>query len=345
MAENQSSENQSSYTHAFDEWKEARAVISRFDEYLDGLRRYGFVFIAALLAANSIQVYFNFNDFTKFFLSLITIIFVIGLYLLDTYYRRMVEAASIRARILETVVLLDIELDDIISDKFEKEKLQSYIQKIYCGFIIIAVIIGAGVIYADQNTSSSTLVNSSTQSTTSENSNTLSATPENSSTQSSTSENSNTITTTSVISGTSSITMLIYIILLIFSGILGMFTVNYFSTNLSLKFLHGKEDWIIDNFSCQQGDKVRITITNLADTAINFKVDSVVCEIMDKKGIFHQIKSEADITIPSEGNYSWLWDTSSFEGIFKICPREKKIPLRRSVLVCEKTEPQINTKE
>ncbi|WP_048065359.1 hypothetical protein [Methanosarcina acetivorans] len=338
-------EDQSAYARAFEEWKEARSVISRFDGYLDGLRRYGFVFIATLLAANSIQIYFNFNNFTVLFLSVIIIIFVVGLYLLDTYYRRIIEAASIRARILETVVLLDIELNDIISDKFQEEKLQSHIKNIYIGFIIIAMIIGAVVIFADQSTSSSTLVNLSTQSTNLVNSSTLSATSANSSTLSSTSGNSNTFTTTSVISGTSITSLIIYILFLLAAGASGICIINYFSKSLALKFPRGKEDWIIDNFSCNQGEKVRITITNLADTAINFKVDSVVCEIMDKKGIFHQIKSEADITIPSEGNYSWLWDTSSFEGIFKICPRETKNPLRRSVLVCEKTEPQTNTNE
>ncbi|WP_269850851.1 cupredoxin domain-containing protein [Methanosarcina horonobensis] len=276
--------DQSAYTRAFDEWKEARSVISRFDGYLDGLRRYGFVFIATLLAANSIQIYFNFNNFTKLFLSLITIVFIVSLYLLDTYYRRIIEAASIRARILETVVLLDIELNDIISDKFEEGKLQGYIKKIYNGFIVIAMIIGAVVIIADHGTPSSTLVNSSTQSTTQVNSSALSTTF----------GSSSTLTTTSVIQDASSISLVTYILLLLLAGASGVYIINYLSDKLALKYPRGrKEDWIIDNFSCKQGDKVRITVTNLDKTEIKFNVNEVVCEIMDKKRSFSSDESRS----------------------------------------------------
>lgn len=155
--------DRSYYTNAFDEWKETRSVIARFDGYLDGLRRYGFVFIAALLAANSIQAYSSFSNITKVFLSVITIAFIVGLYFLDVYYRRMIEAASIRARVLETAVLLDTELNEVTSDKFKKENLQTYIKWIYIGFIVVAVIVGVAAILGPSDTQSSNL-DSSTKS-------------------------------------------------------------------------------------------------------------------------------------------------------------------------------------
>lgn len=189
--------DRSYYTNAFDEWKETRSVIARFDGYLDGLRRYGFVFIAALLAANSIQAYSSFSNITKVFLSVITIAFIVGLYFLDVYYRRMIEAASIRARVLETAVLLDTELNEVTSDKFKKEKRQKYIKWIYIGFILIAVIVGVAVIVTAPKAPSSTLVNSDSLSIRIENSDTLSTTIENSSTLSTTIINSGIQPTTS----------------------------------------------------------------------------------------------------------------------------------------------------
>ncbi|WP_424353541.1 hypothetical protein [Methanosarcina mazei] len=188
--------DRSYYTNAFDEWKETRSVIARFDGYLNGLRRYGFVFIAALLAANSIQAYSSFSNITKLFLSIITIAFIVSLFFLDVYYRRMIEAASIRARVLETAVLLDTELNEVTSDKFKKEKRQKYIKWIYIGFILVAVIVGVAVIVTAPKAPSSTLVNSETLSIRIESSDTTSTTIENSSTLSTTIVNSGTLSTT-----------------------------------------------------------------------------------------------------------------------------------------------------
>lgn len=155
--------DKSSDGNFLDEWKEARSTISRFDENLDGLRKYGFTVIAGLLAANAVQSYVNFNNPTKCGLIVITIAFIVGLYLLDIYYQRMVYAASIRAKNLETV--LNIGLTKTICDRFQKENLSRFIRWIYIGFIVIAAIIGVIVVITAPSAQPTYLINSTTNTT------------------------------------------------------------------------------------------------------------------------------------------------------------------------------------
>jgi hypothetical protein len=164
-------DDKSSDGNALDEWKEARSTISRFDGYLDALRKYGFTVVAGLLAANSIQIYFSFNNFTKFFLAVITVAFTVGLYLLDIFYQRIIDAASLRARIIETAVL-NLELNETISYRFTKDKLSTYIKWIYIMFIIIAIVIGILVIVTASPSPLTTILVNSSSNTTSFNSST-----------------------------------------------------------------------------------------------------------------------------------------------------------------------------
>ncbi|AKB24910.1 hypothetical protein MSMTP_1441 [Methanosarcina sp. MTP4] len=156
-----------SYKNALTEWKEARATISKCDECLDGLRRYGFTVITGLLAVDAIQSYIKLGNPAKIGLIVITIAFIIGLYILDIYYQRIIEAATIRARILETTVL-NFELNETLSDRFEQEDLKKYIKWIYIGFILIAVLIGIMVVIsAAPSPLTTTSINSSINTTSS----------------------------------------------------------------------------------------------------------------------------------------------------------------------------------
>lgn len=155
-----------SYKNALTEWQEARATISKCEECLDGLRRYGFTVIAGLLAVDAIQSYINLGNPAKIGLIVITIAFIIGLYLLDVYYQRIIEAATIRARILETTVL-NFELNETLSERFEHEGLKTYIKWIYIGFILIAVLIGIMVVISAVPSPLTTSINSSINTTSS----------------------------------------------------------------------------------------------------------------------------------------------------------------------------------
>src|SRR5271169_6784431 len=106
--------NQPSYGNALDEWKEARSVIARFDNNLHDLRKYGFSFVTALLAANGLisQGGSSVVSFgVKAGILVATMGLIVTLKLLDTHYRRFQEAVSIRGRILEDRLNIDLTKD------------------------------------------------------------------------------------------------------------------------------------------------------------------------------------------------------------------------------------------
>lgn len=122
------------------EWEETRLIISRFDGYLDGLRKYGFSFIATLLAASSVQCFISLDKNTRAMLILLAIIFILGLRLLDYYYEIIMQAAAKRSKALEK--LLGFGIYDEISYKFSRQNLPLGITGVYSVFLLVAVILG-----------------------------------------------------------------------------------------------------------------------------------------------------------------------------------------------------------
>ena len=275
----QPSSTQPSSGNALEEWKEARGVLARFDGNLNDLRKYGFIFLAALLAADSVQALLKLEENTRFALIVITIAFIVTLRLLDHNYQQFQNAASIRARILETI--LNIELTETISDRYKRNRLDGYILSVYVGFVLMAGGLGAAILSAG------------------------------------------------------------YWFWLIVATVLGIGLISAFSLTLTVNLLtHGKdlpeEDWIIDRVSCEQGEKVRITITSLGEKNVNFKSRHVVCEIKDEEGnLVDTVEAKSEVSIPSYGNHSWLWDTNKTEPdkIYRVWPRGWGAPMKRSILV------------
>jgi hypothetical protein len=100
---------------------------------------------------------------------------------------------------------------------------------------------------------------------------------------------------------------LIFIIILIFISSDKLGKLLYIDLNPMNRF--SDEDWIIDRVSCEQGEKVRITITNLnKNEYISFTEGSLVCKIRSQSDNFVMLPIEAkeDIVIPPLGNCSWL---------------------------------------
>jgi hypothetical protein len=197
-------------------------VLARFDENLHDLRKYGFIFLAALLAADSVQTFFELEENTRFALILITIAFIVTLRLLDHNYQRFQNAASIRAGILETI--LNIELTETISERYKRNRLYWYIFSVYVGFVLVAGGLEAAILSAG------------------------------------------------------------YWSWLIAATGIGIGLISAFSLTLTVSLQHRKdlprEDWTIDRLSCEQGEKVRIVITNLDEKeAVNFESGDVACEI------------------------------------------------------------------
>lgn len=102
-----------------------------------------------------------------------------------------------------------------------------------------------------------------------------------------------------------------------------------------------KLDWIIDRLSCNQGERIKITVINLDKKIFTFKSGMQVCKIISEDLNFcYGIKSKNDIIVPPYENCSWFWDTGEDtengvpqEGMYRVRPCGWEIPLRRPIFV------------
>ena len=271
--------------NTIEEWKEARSVLARFDENLHDLRKYGFSVLSAFLALDALQKMTSIDAGAKFGLIVVTMALIITLRLLDQDYQKLQGAASIRARILERS--LNFELTDTITDRYKRDNLYHFNFAIYCGFILIAIIIGLIILPAD---------------------------------------------------------MYGYLYI---AGIISYLCLIGIDVFLRVNVIHKgttfKEDWTIDRVSCNVGEKVRITITNMDDKKdLVFAKDELLFTFRDEENKYtgEQI-ADNEITIPPEGNYSWLWDTSDIlpDKIYRIIPRGWNVPMVRSIHVSKPKAP------
>ena len=141
---------QSSEGNALDEWKEARAIIGRFDGNLHDLRKYGFSFVTALLAANgllSVGGSSNIPVGVKASILVVTMGLIVTLKLLDTHYRRFQSAAATRGRILEDRLNLDLTND--ISLLYKLQRWWRYVQYLYYGFVVLTALLGLALLWSD----------------------------------------------------------------------------------------------------------------------------------------------------------------------------------------------------
>lgn len=328
MTANQSNENR------LEEWREIRAFMARIDGYLAELRKYGFSFIAVLLTASAIKGLIEIDKYTRTSIIIMIIIFTLGLHLFDRYYQQLTKTILIRARILET--FLNIEMGLAIENRYEKKHFSDFITVLYCFFIVLEAFVGYTVVATN-------IFNAPDTNVTAINS-------------------TGTIATDTSILGLPNI---VFWIIVAVAGLLGLILSRIIlGINLNPYNLPHKEDWIIDKLSCEQGEKIRITITNLGEDEIRFEKEGKVCEIYAEDGSWKGTITEIEgTTIPHYGNNSWLWDTGKAEeyetnslkekeipkakenelvpeGIYRIKPRDWNVSLRRSVFVHKKTATQ-----
>lgn len=144
----------SSGSSALDEWKETRDVLKRFDEDLHDLRKYGFIFLASLLTADSFQAYFNLPALARCALLIITLVFIVALRLMDHHYKNFEEATVIRSRILEAS--LNFELSEIIDVHYKQEGWGKFISQLYNAFILITILLGAAILFPSKSSLNAT---------------------------------------------------------------------------------------------------------------------------------------------------------------------------------------------
>ena len=140
-------------TH-MEEWKQARYVLKSYAERLHDLRKYGFSFLTALLAAGAIltpaiekSTESSVPNEVKFAVFTVTLLLIAALHLLDRYYRFIQEAADARALILERK--LNIELSEVITVRYRTNKISTLVFVVYLLFIIGVVLLGVFVLHPE----------------------------------------------------------------------------------------------------------------------------------------------------------------------------------------------------
>jgi len=149
--------------HFLKEWEATRDVLKTFDGYLHDLRKYGFSFITALLTGSAIlfttwirKPIFDdagvlivegelFPEHVKAAILAVTLFLILGLFMIDVYYRFFQKTANIRSRILEKV--LNIELSDSITQRYNSSIINQYlVSGVYCIFILGVLSLGISVL-------------------------------------------------------------------------------------------------------------------------------------------------------------------------------------------------------
>ena len=131
------------------EWDAARDVLKVFDDRIDALRRNGFSFVTALLAAQSLLIPYvagstgnssSLPDNVKFVIVSVTMLLVFTLKLIEVGYQSFQRAATTRALVIEKK--LNTELTEIIDLRYRKDHLRWWMTLVYVLFIISGLLVG-----------------------------------------------------------------------------------------------------------------------------------------------------------------------------------------------------------
>ena len=130
------------------EWDAARDVLKVFDDRIDALRRNGFSFVTALLAAQSLLIPYiagstgnsSLPDNVKFVIVSVTMLLVFTLKLIEVGYQSFQRAATTRALVIEKK--LNIELTEIIDLRYKRDNVRWWMTLVYVLFIIGALFVG-----------------------------------------------------------------------------------------------------------------------------------------------------------------------------------------------------------
>lgn len=139
------------------EWSSCRDAISKFDDRLDSVRKLGFTFITVLFTANSLlgQIVGNFSgavlgNNVKLAIFGAILLLIVGIRLIDSIYRTFQGAISVRARVLE--VRLNLELTETISERYGHGRTSWFIEALYYVFCAAVFLIGSVALSPTTNT-------------------------------------------------------------------------------------------------------------------------------------------------------------------------------------------------
>lgn len=278
----------SSNEYGIDEWKSAREIFVEVDDHQHDLRKYGFTFLSALIAADSLTILFSGSDDRVVFAVVgVTLLLTVALSLFDRRYELFKHAVAIRAKILET--RLNLELTETISYRSRMDNFEGYVFWIYVTFAAVAGIVGIIILYPR-------------------------------------------------------FYLLGIVVLITGIAVIALYEISRITPNLT-----GLVDWSMDRVVCSQGEKVRITATNLRpNISVSFEANRTLWEIRkegETKPVFSET-SPVGIVIAKENNFSWELLTDKLEpGIYRLFPSSPKEfkpeglwerPLKRAIVISKR---------
>ncbi len=102
----------------FEEWKECRNSIGRFDQIIPDLRKYGFTLITTLISADAfLSKATGLSGSAKLAVSISIMVMILALFVVDRTYEILLEAAVSRAATLERTSEPKMELSATISKR------------------------------------------------------------------------------------------------------------------------------------------------------------------------------------------------------------------------------------
>jgi len=144
--------------HFLKEWEATRDVLKTFDGHLHDLRKYSFSFITALLTASTILFTTwvrvpnggngfegePFPELIKATILGVTLCLILGVCIIDIYYRNFQKSANMRSRVLEKV--LNLELSDTITQRYRSGRYQYVVSGVYSILILSVCLLGRAVL-------------------------------------------------------------------------------------------------------------------------------------------------------------------------------------------------------
>lgn len=126
-------------SYLFEEWKECRSSIARFDEIIIDIRKYGFTIITGLLSADAF-LFAKVEELQpreKVVISIVMMALIFALFVVDRCYEVFLLGAVKRAKKIEDALGLGLSTD--IQRLTEKAKTDSWGITLYILFIIVSI--------------------------------------------------------------------------------------------------------------------------------------------------------------------------------------------------------------
>lgn len=255
----------------YKEWESCRNVLKEFDDRIHDIRKYGFTFLTALIAAESLIIPESsfigkgspgIPDNIKLGILGVTLLLILTMRVIEKNYQLYQICSAQRAQVLERS--LNLELTEIISDRHRKKHIPTLVTSIYILFTLGTGLLGYTILSPNYQLANVLLI-----------------------------------------------------------GMFGVVGCLILIQSFDLRYDRGYIDWTIDKVVYNQGEKVRITVTNINENDEDLPIKlgpGVVWTIETQDGdlIYREDVSKPKFIFP-ERNYTWEWNTAKIKcGIYQV---------------------------